>query len=111
MNTTFSECVLPTVKFGGGGIKVWGCFSWYGLGPLISVQGKLKAVGYETVLDNSALPTVWQQFREGPFLFQHDNAPVYQAASIQDWFDDMCVELDWPAQRPNFLLLLQPYKS
>lgn len=25
-------------------------------------------------LDDSVLPTLWQQFEEGPLLFPHDNA-------------------------------------
>ena len=48
------------------------------------------------------LPTLWQQFGEGPFLFQHDNAPVHKARSIQKWFVEFGVEdLDWPAQSPD----------
>ena len=45
---------------------------------------------------------MWQQFAEGPFLFQHDNAPVHKARSIQKWFVKIGVEeLDRPAQIPN----------
>lgn len=29
---------------------------------------------YNDTLDNSVPPTLWQQFDEGSFLLQHDNA-------------------------------------
>ena len=50
---------------------------------------------------------MWQQFGEGPFLFQHDNAPVHKAKSIQKWFVEIGVEeLDWPS--PNRALTSTP---
>jgi hypothetical protein len=48
------------------------------------------------------LPTLWQPFGEGPFLLQHDNAPVHKVRSIQKWFIKISwEELDWPEQIPN----------
>ena len=79
---------------------VWGCFSWFGLGPIAPVKGNHTA--YNDIVDNSVLPTLWQQFGEGPLLSQHDNAPVYKARSIHKWFVQISVkELDWPAQSPD----------
>jgi len=55
---------VSTVKFGGGEIMAWSCFSRVGLIP---VKGHLAS----TIWTNTMLPTFWEQLGEGPFLFQH----------------------------------------
>ena len=97
-----SDCIVPSVKFGGGGIMVWGCFS--GAGPLSSSERNSEC--FSIPRDNFMLPTLWKQFGDGPFLFQHDCSSVHKARSIKTWMSQFGVEeLDWPAQSPDLNLI------
>ncbi|GFS79464.1 transposable element Tcb1 transposase [Trichonephila clavipes] len=87
----FSDCIVPTVKYGAGSKMVWGRFSGFGLGPLVPVIGNMNSEMYVDILDNAALPTLRQYFREGPFLFQQDNCSIHESRRAQTWFDEMGV--------------------
>ena len=49
-------CVVSTVKFGGVSVMVWGCFSCFGLGLLVLVNGSINSEVYVNILDNSMIP-------------------------------------------------------
>ncbi|KAK3539702.1 hypothetical protein QTP70_012033 [Hemibagrus guttatus] len=52
-------------------LRGWAC-------PLVPVKGTLNASAYQDILDNFMLPTLWEQFGDDPFLFQHYCAPVHK---------------------------------
>ena len=66
-----------------------------------NLNTNLNTTAYNDILDHN-VSTLWQQFGEDPFLFQHENAPVQKARSIQKWFVEIGVEeLDRLAQSPD----------
>lgn len=37
------------------------CFSWFGLGPLAYIKGKMNATAYYDISDNRVFTTLWLQ--------------------------------------------------
>lgn len=97
------ENIVPTVKHGGGGIMVWGCFSGKGLGPLIKVEGKMNSHDYIEILESQLLPLINKNFNRRGYLFQDDNAPVHTAKVVKKWMKENKIKIleNWPSQSPD----------
>jgi hypothetical protein len=90
-----------TVKFGGGNIMVWGCFSWYGLGPIRLVTGRMEQIQYREILSGTMLPFARANMGRN-WCFQHDNDPKHKAKTVTRWLETNRISvLQWPAQSPD----------
>ncbi|GFT56213.1 transposable element Tc1 transposase [Trichonephila clavipes] len=108
----FNDCIVPSVKLGGGRIMVWGYFSWFRLGPLVPVIKNMNSEMYVDILDNTALPTLWQYFGEGPFLFQQDNCSIHTSRLAQTPIEHLWDELEFRLRsQPNRPSSLQALTS
>uniref|UniRef100_A0A8C6ULN9 Uncharacterized protein n=1 Tax=Neogobius melanostomus TaxID=47308 RepID=A0A8C6ULN9_9GOBI len=46
------SCLVTTVQAGGGGVMVWGMFSWHTLGPLVPIGHRLNATDYLSIVSD-----------------------------------------------------------
>lgn len=95
-------CTKGTLKFGGGKINVWGCFSSGGIGHIHLVKGILKQRQYRTILRHHMIPSAQRLFGRSRWIFQQDNDPKHTAKSIQRWTRRRRLDvMPWPAQSPD----------
>ena len=47
---------IKTIKHGGGKIFVWGCCSWFGIGPIYRINGIIDKEMYKGILNDVMLP-------------------------------------------------------
>ncbi|KAF0046089.1 hypothetical protein F2P81_002618 [Scophthalmus maximus] len=71
-----STCLVPTVKHGGGGVMVWGCFAGDTVGDLFKIEGILNQHGYHSILQRHAIPFGLRVVGTS-FIFQQDNDPKH----------------------------------
>jgi hypothetical protein len=97
------DCIVPTVKHGGGGVMVWGCFTWESLGPLVRVEGTVNSQKYIDILNRHLIPFM-QGLEEEivEYEFQQDNASVHTSKLTMTFFDTSDINLmKWPGQSPD----------
>ncbi|KAG2458226.1 TCB1 transposase, partial [Polypterus senegalus] len=93
---------IPTVKHGGGSIKLWGCFSAARTGRLVRIKGKTTAAMYRDILDENLLQSSLDLRLGRRFIFQQDNDPKHTAKISKEWLQDNSVNvLEWPSQSPD----------
>lgn len=95
--------IKPTVKFGGGSIFVWGCFTSSGVDFLYKIDGGLNAELYRQILSEDFMETLrYYDLSVSDVIFQQDNDPKHTALLTKQWFEDNNVEvLPWPPQSPD----------
>lgn len=96
------ECMVPTVKHGGGSVMVWGCFSSLGVGNLVFINGNMTGLMYRGILENNLFASVNKMKIDKNWLFQQDNDPKHRSAIVTSWLNGNQVgRLQWPSSSPD----------
>ena len=95
------DCLVPTIKYGGCKVQVWGCMTASGVGTLKIVNGRLDAAAYVRLICNS-LKDDGEKLCGPDFIFQQDGVPCHTARSTKAWFERKGITVSpWPSQSPD----------
>ncbi|KAI3637386.1 hypothetical protein MIR68_004035 [Amoeboaphelidium protococcarum] len=84
------DIVKHNFQQGGFGVFFWGCFSKFGFGPLVVVDGTMKGDQYIDVIQTHLLPEL------------DDNAPCHKPKVVMNFMAQNKVPLlPWPPQSPD----------
>lgn len=102
INTAFEpRYTKKCVKFGGGNVMVWGCFSWKGVGPICRINGKMDQHQYLKILEEVMEPYA-EEHLSVLWKFQQDNDPKHTARIVKQWLRTKSItEMEWPASSPD----------
>lgn len=98
------ECLSCTVKQSPGRMY-WGCFSWFGVGPLIPLSSSATGASHVEILQKYVVPALEKYpgiMDRGRPAFQQDNARPHTAKIAKKFIEDNRIRLmDWPPQSPD----------
>ena len=93
---------IPTVKHGGGNIRLWGVFSAKGTGRLHRIEMRIDRVMYREILGDNLLPSATTLEKGRGWVFQHDNDPKHMDKGIREWLKKKHIKvMEWPSQSPD----------
>ena len=96
------RCIVPTVKYGGGNVKCWGCFSTSGVGSLVFIDGNMTGEMYRDILQKNLFESAKKLHLGKRWVMQQDNDPKHRAHVVTHWLNQKGVErLDWPSSSPD----------
>ncbi len=94
------KCMVPTVKYGGGSVLMWGCMSAAGVGELHFIDGIMNSQMYCSILKEKMLPSLRALGRRA--LFQHDNDPKHTSKATVGFLKKNRVKvIQWPSMSPD----------
>ncbi|CAF5223009.1 unnamed protein product, partial [Rotaria magnacalcarata] len=73
------KSTVPTVKYGGGNVKCWGCFSSCGVGNLAFIDGNMTGEVYRDILQKNLFESVKKLNLGREWVMQQDNDPKHRA--------------------------------
>jgi hypothetical protein len=68
---------------GGGSAMVWAAISWYSVGSIIILHGRITAWEYVERLGNQVHPMIQTLFPNNDAVFQNDGAPIHTTGTVQ----------------------------
>ncbi|KAK3561307.1 hypothetical protein QTP86_030603 [Hemibagrus guttatus] len=77
--------IIPTVKYGGGSVMVWGCFAASGPGRLAVINGTMNSAVYKKILKENVRPSVCDLKLKPTWVLQQDNDPKHTSKSTSEW--------------------------
>ncbi|MBN3289611.1 TCB1 transposase, partial [Polypterus senegalus] len=102
-NTAFQKKnIIPTVKYSGGSVMVWGCFAASGPGRLAVIDGTMNSTVYQKIPKENVRPSVRQLKLKRSWVLQQDNGPKHTSKSTSEWLKKNKMKtLEWPSQSPD----------
>ncbi|HYN44572.1 MAG TPA: IS630 family transposase [Candidatus Limnocylindrales bacterium] len=97
------DSVIPTKKFKGGKVMIWGCITYEGVGIACKIDDILDAELYSEILRHELMDTIdYYQMDCADTIFQQDNDPKHTSQKAQDALDEIGLDvMEWPAQSPD----------